>query len=215
MRRPAVLTACFLLAACGGGPRYGNYGPPPPPPAESPAMHPYEPAPSQPEPYRPPPPPKVTSAGPLKTAMVGSYMDHQEADLRRTMRGTGVLVARPGDDIVLHIRSDEIFKPNSIDLNDTGLRVLAELAPVLRRYDRTAISIDAYTDTSGSPDQNMEVSRKRAYTVGGALVKDGVPLARLQAHGHGETDLKVKTGDSVNEPRNRRIEIRIVARPEG
>lgn len=214
MKRLAVVSTCLLLAACGGGPRYHNYGPPPPSAPETPALKPYAP-PGPPAPYKPPPPPKVTSAGPLNAAGVGSYMDRQEADLRHTMRGTGVLVARPGDDIVLHVRSDEIFKPNSIDLNDTGLRILAELAPVLRRYDHTAISIDAYTDTSGAPDKNMEVSRKRAYTVGGALVKDAVPLSRLQAHGHGEDDLKVKTGDSVNEPRNRRIEIRIVPRPEG
>jgi flagellar motor protein MotB len=37
----------------------------------------------------------------------------------------------------------------------------------------------------------------------------------LQAHGYGEDNLKVKTGDQVNEPRNRRIEIRIVARANG
>ena len=213
MKRLAVVSACFLFAACAGGPHTSSYGPPPPPPEENPNLHPYQP--SAPEPYHPGPPPKVESAGPLKTAMVGSYMDRQEADLRQTLRGTGVLVARPGDDIVLHIRSDEIFQPNSITLSDAGLRILARLAPVLRHFDHSAIYIGGYTDTSGSPDKNMEVSRKRAYTVGGELVKQGVPLARLHAQGYGENDLKIATGDNVNEPRNRRIEIRITATPAG
>jgi outer membrane protein OmpA-like peptidoglycan-associated protein len=160
-------------------------------------------------------PPQVASAGPLKTAMIGSYMDNQEAELRRAMRGTGVLVGRPGDDIVLHIRSDEMFAGNSFELSERAKDILWKLAPVLRHFDRTQIFIDAYTDTSGSADKNLEVSRKRAYTIGGQLVKDAVPLSRLQAHGYGEENLKVKTGDQMNEPRNRRIEIRIVARGAG
>lgn len=160
-------------------------------------------------------PPKVASAGPLKTAMVGSYMDNQEAELRRAMRGSGALVARPGDDIVLHLKSDEMFEGNSFDLSERAKDLLWRLAPVLRHFDHTQVFIDAYTDTTGSADKNMEVSRKRAYTIGGQLVKDAVPLARLRAQGHGEDDLKVKTGDQVNDPRNRRIEIRIVARAAG
>ena len=216
MKRLAVLGTCLLLAACGGGPRYRDYGPPPPPPSEYGPTQPYSsmtPPPHQPS--RPTTPPEVASAGPLKTAMIGSYMDNQEAELRRAMRGTGVLVARPGDDLVLHIRSDEMFEGNSFDLSERAKDILWKLAPVLRHFDHTQIFIDAYTDTTGSADKNLEVSRKRAYTIGGQLVKDAVPLSRLQAHGYGEENLKIKTGDQMNEPRNRRIEIRIVARAAG
>jgi outer membrane protein OmpA-like peptidoglycan-associated protein len=214
MKRLAVLSACLMLAACGGGPRYRDYGPPPP--SEYGPSQAYQP-PAQPrsEPSRPATPPPVKSAGPLKTAMIGSYMDNQESELRREMRGTGVLVARPGDDIVLRIGSDAMFAGNSFNLSERAKDILWKLAPVLRHFDHTQIFIDAYTDTTGAADKNLEVSHKRAYTIGGQLVKDGVPLSRLQAHGYGEENLKVNTGDRVNEPRNRRIEIRIVARASG
>lgn len=218
MKRLAVLGTCFVLAACGGAPHGRDYGPPPS--SNYGAQQPYsnmappsKPAESQPS--LPTVPPHVASAGPLTTAMVGSYMDNQEAELRSAMHGTGVLVGRPGDDIVLHIRSDEMFDGNSFNLSTRAKEILWKLAPVLRHFDHTQIFIDAYTDTTGSADKNMEVSRKRAYTIGGQLVKDAVPLARLHAQGHGENDLKVKTGDQMNEPRNRRIEIRIVARAAG
>lgn len=216
MKRFAVLGACLVLAACGGGPRYRNYGPPPPPPDYGPTQPYSSMTPSAPsEPSRPQTPPAVKSAGPLNTAMIGGYMDNQESELRRAMRGTGVLVARPGDDIVLRMGSDAMFEGNSFNLSARAKDILWKLAPVLRHFDHTQVFIDAYTDTSGSADKNEEVSRKRAYTIGGQLVKNEVPLSRLQAHGYGEENLKVKTGDQVNEPRNRRIEIRIVARASG
>jgi outer membrane protein OmpA-like peptidoglycan-associated protein len=217
MKRLAVLGECFVLTACGGAPRGRDYGPPRPvsygPQQPYSAMQPQPPA--EAPPSRPMTPPKVASAGPLKAAMIGSYMDNQEAELRSAMRGTGVLVGRPGDDIVLHIKSDEMIDGNSYNLSTRAKDILWKLAPVLRHFDHTQIFIDAYTDTSGAADKNLEVSRKRAYTIGGQLVKDAVPLSRLQAHGYGEENLKVKTGDQVNEPRNRRIEIRIVARAAG
>jgi len=215
MKRLAVLSGCLLLAACGGGPRYHNYGPPPPSSSEYGPSQPYQPPAPPTRPSRPTTPPPVKSAGPLQTAMIGGYMDKQEAELRREMRGTGVLVGRPGDDIVLRIGSDAMFEANSYDLTERAKDILWKLAPVLRHFDHTQIFIDAYTDTTGSADKNEEVSRKRAYTIGGQLVKDGVPLSRLQAHGYGEEHLKIKTGDQVNEPRNRRIEIRILARASG
>ena len=215
MKRFAVLGACLVLAACGGGPRYRDYGPPPPPPENGTLQHYSAVTPPASEPSRPMTPPKVASAGPLKTAMIGSYMDNQESELRHAMRGTGVLVGRPGDDIVLRMSSDAMFEDNSFNLSERAKDILWKLASVLRHFDHTQVFIDAYTDTTGSADKNMEVSRKRAYTIGGQLVKDAVPLARLQAHGYGEENLKIKTGDQMNEPRNRRIEIRIVARAEG
>lgn len=212
--KPYLIAAmCLTLAACESAPRHTEYGGPPsndtygqmqPSPHAAPPM-----------PYQPGPPPKVASAGPLKTAMIGSYMDNQEQDFRRVLHGTGVLVARPGDDIVLNMRSDEMFRGNTLTLSDHAQRVLSQIAPVLRHYDHTQIFINAYTDTTGSPEQNMTVSRKRAYTIGGQLVKDGVPLSRLQATGYGETVPKIKTGEGMNEPRNRRIEIRISARAAG
>ena len=61
--------------------------------------------------------------------------------------------------------------------------------------------------------QNLDVSQKRAAQVSDALGADGIAAARLESHGLGATNLKIKTGEGVTEPRNRRIEIRLIARP--
>ena len=98
-----AVSALLLLSACTGGhpPRHVSYGPPTP---LQPELVPTPEPPHEALPSRPPP---VASAGPLKTAMIGKYMDNQEGDLRKALRGSAILVARRDDDITLVARSDE------------------------------------------------------------------------------------------------------------
>jgi outer membrane protein OmpA-like peptidoglycan-associated protein len=220
MRKVFVTFAAVFLASCAGGRE--TYGPPPappsraeyPPPAKAkPEMPPSQRTAEQPEPRRVPQ--NVPSAGPLKTAMVGSYMDNQERDLRQHLRGVGVLVSRPGDEIVLNIRDDSLFEGGTNKLSGSGRNALATIAIIARHYDHTQVSVGGFTDTTGTPEQNMSASQRRAKAVADALIADGVNGDRISSEGFGETHLKVKTGDHVNEPRNRRIEIRISAQATG
>ncbi len=222
MKRMLVAgAAVFLLTACAGGREYR--APPPvappqpeylpqsrvqPPPPQAPA----KPAP-QAEPRRVPE--NVPSAGPLKTAMVGSYMDNQERDLRQHLRGTGVKVSRPGDEIVLTVPNDALFEGSTNRLTVSGMNALATIAVIARHYDHTQISVGGFTDTTGSPEQNTAASQKRARAVADRLIADGVDADRITSQGFGETHLRIKTGDSVKEPRNRRIEIRLTAAVTG
>jgi outer membrane protein OmpA-like peptidoglycan-associated protein len=150
------------------------------------------------------------AVGALAGGMVGQYMDNQEAELRQHLRTSGVGVRRDGDDIVLVIRNDILFKVNSSDLDPQAIRTIASVAEVLRHYDKTLIDVNGYTDTTGSYDYNMELSRKRAESVATVLADNGVASGRISPSGFGKTHLAVQTGDNVNEPRNRRVEIRIV-----
>jgi outer membrane protein OmpA-like peptidoglycan-associated protein len=215
MKKSLILLTAFLLAGCGAGPRY--YGPPPP----GPYGHPYQQRPPQgferPPSTRPSAPyalPQVASAGPVKTAQVSAYMDGQENELRGRLRGQGVIVARRGDGIVLVIFNKALFEDGAA-LSGNGQDLVRGLAPVLRHYDHTAVQIAGYTDTTGSPDRNLDVSDRRAKAVASALAGDGVAGGRISAKGYGEDSPRVKTGDNVSEPRNRRIEIKITAAPVG
>ena len=208
MRKTGVALAALLLSACASETHYALEGPPPPPSHATPVPHPVSHG-VQP---RSGALPSVGSAGPLKTAMVGGYMDAQEKDFRAKLRGKGVIVARIGDDLVLSLRDDVLFDGTA--LSDDGRDVLERTAELLRHYDHTAVAVGGYTDTAGKPDQNIAVSQKRARVVADALVSDGVAGPRVGAQGYGATHLKIVTGPNVNEPRNRRIEIRVIARPQ-
>ena len=64
-----------------------------------------------------------------------------------------------------------------------------------------------HTDTVGTEAYNQRLSLSRADAVKQLLVRDGVPVATIDATGVGKTDLAVQTPDGVREPRNRRVEI--------
>ncbi|MGH6872568.1 MAG: OmpA family protein [Rhizomicrobium sp.] len=204
----ALALATLALAACAGAPPRSHYGYPQS--YNPPGSHP--PPPMEPRGTFVPPP--VQSAGPLRTAAVSAYMDGEENALRARLRREGVIVARRGDGITLIVFDSALFE-GAADLSGHGVELLRAMALDLRRFDRTALQIAGYTDTTGGAGQNAEISDKRAKAVAAALASDGVAPARLSAAGYGEDNPRIKTGDNVNEPRNRRIEIRITAAPVG
>ncbi len=70
-----------------------------------------------------------------------------------------------------------------------------------------SVQVTGYTDTSGSPAYNQQLSERRAQSVASALEQDGVPQTALAVSGQGQNDLRVPTPPGVREPQNRRVEI--------
>jgi outer membrane protein OmpA-like peptidoglycan-associated protein len=157
-------------------------------------------------------PPQAVTAGPLRPAGAGRYMDALERDLRLRLRGSGIIAARRGDDMLVTFLNVRLFAAGGV--SPAGQALVDSVAEVLRTYDHTQVLVNGYTDTAGTPGQNLTLSLKRAEWVGSALTQSGIAASRIEVHGFGGTSLKIVTGDRVNEPRNRRIEIRIVPRPE-
>jgi outer membrane protein OmpA-like peptidoglycan-associated protein len=149
--------------------------------------------------------------GPLIVARVGSYMDALEADLRRHMHGKGITVARQGDDITVVVRDDRLFSVGGVLAGDD---VLEPLGAVLDGYIHTKVTVNGFTDTSGTPARNIELSQQRARQIADALTHEGVAPERITWQGLGESRLRIATGDNRKEPRNRRIEISLKARPQ-
>jgi outer membrane protein OmpA-like peptidoglycan-associated protein len=138
---------------------------------------------------------------------IGYYMDRQEAELRQELRNAGVSVERRGDTIALNMQNDILFDTGSAQLGARSEEVIRAVAIVLKKYDETKINVYGFTDTTGTNARNEQLSHQRATAVVGALARNGVQSARLNATGMGETSLKVPTGDNVAEARNRRVEI--------
>ena len=209
MKRWLAFVAALVLSACAEQPVY-----------RAPPARPYVPPPRQvraaPPPARPAvpvtvarAPQAVPSAGPVRLASIGRYMDAQERDLREHLRGLGVGVARPGDEIVVSVLADELFDGDDAHLTARGSETLATIAVIARHYDHTWLYVKAFADAAGTARQNGAESQRRAKMVANALAANGVNARRVVIQGFGSTRIRVATGAHVQEARNRRIEIRI------
>lgn len=87
---------------------------------------------------------------------------------------------------------------------DNLRRIAKELLSITKPY---ALVLNGHTDTSGSADYNVKLSQKRAVSVRDMLATFGVPKDIMTVFAFGETDPKIKTGDSVVKAKNRRVEI--------
>ena len=99
------------------------------------------------------------------------------------------------------------FDWDQATLTDRARQIIREAADNSTHVQYTRIAVNGYTDTSGTPRYNQGLSVRRAQTVAGELVRDGVPGNAITIRGFGETHLLVPTGPGVREPQNRRVEI--------
>ncbi len=68
-----------------------------------------------------------------------------------------------------------------------------------------SLFIGGHTDSVGTPEYNLDLSRRRARSIAAWFRKRGLTLP-IYFEGFGESAPAVKTGDEVDEPRNRRAD---------
>jgi hypothetical protein len=79
--------------------------------------------------------------GALGGGAVGAYMDRQQRELEAELSGTGVGVARQGDNLILRMPADVTFASNQSGVNARSFATLDDVAQVLNRYDQSIIDI--------------------------------------------------------------------------
>jgi len=125
------------------------------------------------------------------------------ADVKETFGSTlQALPARPTIFLLYFTTgTDELTEESKGDLQ----RILDELKqrPVPDVY------VIGHTDTVGELRGNDQLSAQRAETVKGFLVGIGIAAERIQTAGRGKREPIVQTGDNVDEPKNRRVEINV------
>jgi len=92
-------------------------------------------------------------------------------------------------------------------ITDAGRQVLDAAAAAFKQNRPVRIELTGYTDTVGTVQYNLGLSKRRADAVRDYLVKAGVPAKAQDVAWKGKTNLRVPTPDGVREPQNRRVEI--------
>jgi outer membrane protein OmpA-like peptidoglycan-associated protein len=103
------------------------------------------------------------------------------------------------------------FEFDKATLTPDARQVVQQAARNALQGNATQIVATGHTDTVGTDSYNLALSRRRAGAVRTELIHDGVSGNLISTNGVGENDLAVPTGQNVNEPRNRRVEITVQA----
>ena len=148
--------------------------------------------------------------GALAGGAVGHYMDRQEAKLRAELQGTGVSVTRIGDNITLNMPGNVTFDTDSAALRPQFFGVLNSVGKVLTEYDKTVVEVAGHTDSTGSDTYNMQLSQRRANTVGEYLYTQGIMDQRIISVGMGEHHPIADNSTAEGRQLNRRVEITLV-----
>jgi outer membrane protein OmpA-like peptidoglycan-associated protein len=128
----------------------------------------------------------------------------------------------PDDGIIITktkitIKDKVYFDFNKSTLQSRSFPLLDQIAILIVEHpELTKIRVEGHTDDVGEVDYNQQLSTDRANTVVTYLIDHGVPAARLEAAGFGESKpllpIEGKTGAALKEAQdqNRRVEFTII-----
>lgn len=150
--------------------------------------------------------------GALAGGAVGRYMDNQEQDLKRRLQAERAanllnITRLNGDALKIGVASDASFAVDSATLSQQAQLTFNKIAGVLKDYEKTAIHVVGHTDSTGSAQYNMQLSRERAVSVANFLVRHGVNAQRVQTWARGESEPIATNATAAGRTANRRVDI--------
>ncbi|HLV49128.1 MAG TPA: OmpA family protein [Aliidiomarina sp.] len=150
------------------------------------------------------------AVGALTGAAIGSYMDRQEQEFRDELAESGVQVIREGDNLRLQLPSNITFAISSATISQSFDPVLADVARVLNKYDKTTLMIEGHTDNTGAASYNQQLSLNRANSVRNHLLNQSVDARRITTEGYGQSMPAADNTTEAGRQLNRRVELRIM-----
>ncbi|OUL56021.1 OmpA family protein [Pseudoalteromonas ulvae] len=148
--------------------------------------------------------------GAIAGAAIGSYMDQQEQAFRDELAGSGVEVIREGNNLRLVMPSNITFATDQSYISSGFHGTLDAIAKVMNKYEKTYLSIEGHTDSTGKTEYNQALSEQRALSVKNYLLNQQILAARIATMGLGESRPIASNQSASGRALNRRVEIQIV-----
>ena len=100
-----------------------------------------------------------------------------------------------------------LFDVGKATLKPASQLSVAKLAGILMVFPNMNLSIEGYTDSTGSADLNMRLSMDRARAVYEFLMVQGISNSRMKYQGFGPENPVAPNDTEANRARNRRVEV--------
>jgi OOP family OmpA-OmpF porin len=118
-------------------------------------------------------------------------------------------ISREGNNIILRLVGLN-FESGRAEVNPAHRTLLGKVARAASVFPRSQIVIEGHTDSYGSDETNLSLSRERASSVSGFLSNElAVQQFRISAVGYGETQPIANNETEQGRARNRRIDVLI------
>lgn len=124
-----------------------------------------------------------------------SQMEGKFASIRRDARGTIVSLA----DILFDF--DKATLRRDVEFN------LVKIATILNQFGEMGVLIEGHTDSIGSEEYNLGLSKRRAQAVYDFLISQDVKAERLSWEGYGESRPVADNGTDEGRQQNRRVDL--------
>jgi outer membrane protein OmpA-like peptidoglycan-associated protein len=142
-------------------------------------------------------------------AIIGRQMDKQAEEIKNSV--PDAKVERVGEGIVVEFNSNILFGFDRSDLSEDAKVNLNNLVTVLNNYPDTDIEVQGHTDSKGTEAYNQALSERRANSVSGYLIGNGISDSRISIVGYGENFPKYTNDTEDGRALNRRVEFMITA----
>ncbi|MEP2937027.1 MAG: OmpA family protein [Gilvibacter sp.] len=142
--------------------------------------------------------------------IIGNEMDKQAQKIEEEI--PGAQVERVDDAIVITFdeNSGVYFATNKYNINVASKVTLDKLTGVFREYSDTNILVVGHTDSVGSDEYNMTLSKNRAYAVTNYLVDKGISANRFNTNWFGESQPMHDNNTVEGRAKNRRVNVAIM-----
>lgn len=142
--------------------------------------------------------------------LIGSKMDKQAQKIEEEI--PGAQVERIDDAIVITFdeNSGVFFDTAKYNVNAASQESLNKLINVFREYPDTNILVVGHTDSVGSEESNMTLSKNRANAVTNYLVGKGLSPSRFTTNWFGESQPMHDNSTAEGRAKNRRVNVAIL-----
>jgi outer membrane protein OmpA-like peptidoglycan-associated protein len=149
---------------------------------------------------------KAQAAHAAELARLQAEQQKTQEELRKTLsqlasvreEARGLIVTLPGS---------IYFDVNKSDVKPAMRARLTEIARALATVPKQRVLVEGHTDSDGTGEYNLQLSRLRADSVRSVLVAGGVSPDRIESQGYGETRPIATNATAAGKSQNRRVEL--------
>ena len=150
-------------------------------------------------------------AGAAVGGTIGNAMDEKERKIQQIASerdAKGMEVDRLREDLLrVSVSSEASFDFDRSEIKPEFKPTLNKVAGVLRDDPKVRITVIGFTDSIGSEEYNLRLSKRRAQATADYLISQGVPANQIVTDGLGEAEPRASNETEAGRTQNRRVEI--------